>query len=189
MVGALLFLCHPSRQASRLLTLARNLTGLAAMIGIMVSLPVSGGHINPSVTVAFAVGKRMPWAKVPHYLIAQYTGAFLAGFPIWTLYHEHIDSFDSGRRSAFGLANSTGKIFTTFPAPTASLGTCIFDQVFMTTLLLIALCAIIDPKGMKIPVYLQPFIISLLIASLGVAFGYNSGGGINPGERERERKM
>lgn len=151
------------------------------MIAILVTLPVSGGHVNPSVTVAFAACQRMKWNKVFHYLTAQYLGSFLAQVMVWILYHEHISEFDGGRRSAYGEAWSTGQIFTTFPAPAASLTTCIVDQVFGTFLLLVGVCAIVDQRGMKLPIYLQPFIISVFIAGYGTSLGYNAGG-INPGQ-------
>lgn len=50
--------------------------GIGAMLGITASLPVSGGHINPAVTVAFAVCGKHPWKKVPHYVLGQYLGKF-----------------------------------------------------------------------------------------------------------------
>ena len=156
------------------------MSGIGAMIAIIVTLPISGGHINPSVTVAFAVCKRMKWNKVFHYVTAQYLGSFLAQVIVWTLYHEHIDNFDGGIRSAYGEENSTGQIFTTLPPATASLYTCIIDQIFGSFLLLIGVCAIIDPRGMNIPIYLQPLIISIFICGYGTSLGYNAGG-INPG--------
>lgn len=47
---------------------------------------LSGGHINPSVTLAMAVIGRFPWHKVPVYMIAQYCGAFCASFFIFIIY-------------------------------------------------------------------------------------------------------
>ncbi|NES12764.1 MULTISPECIES: MIP/aquaporin family protein [Micromonospora] len=39
---------------------------------------VSGAHLNPSVTLAFALRRDFPWRRVPGYLIAQFTGAVAA---------------------------------------------------------------------------------------------------------------
>ena len=151
------------------------------MIGILIAMPISGGHVNPAVTVAFAACGRLKWRKVFHYLLGQYLGSFVAQVMVWTLYHEHIHDYDGGIRTAYGHATSKGKIFTTFPAASASLTVCIVDQIFGAFILLVGVCAIIDQRGMKIPMHLQPFLISLLLTGYGTSLGYNSGG-INPGE-------
>jgi aquaporin Z len=39
---------------------------------------VSGAHINPAVTLAFATRGNFPWRRVPGYLVAQFMGAILA---------------------------------------------------------------------------------------------------------------
>lgn len=52
--------------------------------GILVSVmiytlgQVSGAHINPAATPAFALRGAFPWARVPAYWLAQFTGAVLA---------------------------------------------------------------------------------------------------------------
>ncbi|CAH9080607.1 unnamed protein product [Cuscuta europaea] len=40
--------------------------------------PISGAHLNPSVTLAFAAIGPFPWPKVPLYIIAQLGGSILA---------------------------------------------------------------------------------------------------------------
>ncbi|MFE9690542.1 MIP/aquaporin family protein [Micromonospora sp. NPDC005806] len=40
---------------------------------------VSGAHLNPSVTLAFALRRDFPWRWVPGYLAAQFAGAVAAG--------------------------------------------------------------------------------------------------------------
>ena len=46
---------------------------------------VSGAHLNPAVTLAFAVRGNFPWMRVPGYLIAQFAGAVIAClFLQWT---------------------------------------------------------------------------------------------------------
>src|SRR5271170_1837402 len=48
--------------------------GLAVTFGIYIAGTISGAHINPAVTLALAVTKRMPWSKVPHYVAGQFIG-------------------------------------------------------------------------------------------------------------------
>jgi aquaporin Z len=52
--------------------------GLAVMVLIYAIGKISGSHINPAVTLAFAVRKTFIWRRVPGYLIAQLVGATLA---------------------------------------------------------------------------------------------------------------
>jgi len=50
---------------------------------------VSGAHLNPAVSVAFALRGDFPWKRVPGYIIAQFTGAVLATLLLWALIGRH----------------------------------------------------------------------------------------------------
>jgi aquaporin Z len=58
--------------------------GVAATFGLVVLAmiytfgDVSGAHLNPAVSTAFAASGRMPWSEVPGYAAAQFSGAFAA---------------------------------------------------------------------------------------------------------------
>jgi len=49
---------------------------------------ISGAHLNPAVTIAFAYAKKFPWKQVPKYIIAQFIGAILASLLVWFLFPE-----------------------------------------------------------------------------------------------------
>ncbi|GAA3062730.1 aquaporin [Pseudonocardia yunnanensis] len=46
---------------------------------------VSGAHLNPAVSVAFALRGDFPWKRVPAYIVAQLVGAVLATIVLWAL--------------------------------------------------------------------------------------------------------
>ncbi len=52
--------------------------GLVVLAMIYTLGDVSGAHLNPAVTVAFAAARRMPWHEVPGYALAQMGGALTA---------------------------------------------------------------------------------------------------------------
>jgi aquaporin Z len=46
---------------------------------------VSGAHLNPAVSVAFALRGDFPWKRVPAYVVTQFAGAALATLLLWAL--------------------------------------------------------------------------------------------------------
>ena len=48
---------------------------------------ISGGHLNPAVTMAFAVAKDFPWKRLPVYWFAQYLGALAASGTVLGVYY------------------------------------------------------------------------------------------------------
>ena len=52
--------------------------GLIVLVMIYTFGDVSGAHLNPAVTLAFAVARRFAWKAVPGYLLAQTLGALAA---------------------------------------------------------------------------------------------------------------
>jgi aquaporin Z len=52
--------------------------GMMVMAIIMFMGKVSGAHLNPGVSIAFALRGDFPWNRVPGYIVAQITGAIVA---------------------------------------------------------------------------------------------------------------
>jgi len=50
---------------------------------------VSGAHLNPGVSIAFAMRGDFPWRRVPAYVVAQFLGAILATLLLWGLIGKH----------------------------------------------------------------------------------------------------
>ncbi|MBP7951757.1 MAG: aquaporin [Verrucomicrobiales bacterium] len=62
--------------------------GLVVVAMIYTFGDVSGAHLNPAVTLAFAAAKRFPWCNVPGYLTAQIAGGFAASGLLKVLFTE-----------------------------------------------------------------------------------------------------
>jgi aquaporin Z len=59
----------------------------ALMVGAIILFmgAVSGAHLNPAVSIAFALRGDFPWRRVPAYIAAQLLGAVLATLVLWAL--------------------------------------------------------------------------------------------------------
>jgi glycerol uptake facilitator protein len=84
---------------------------------------VSGAHINPALTLAFAVRRKFAWAKVVPYWISQLVGAFVGAAIVFWVYHDSIRAYNSAAAASNpapvlvnGHTNATFSIFATFPS-------------------------------------------------------------------------
>jgi glycerol uptake facilitator protein len=140
---------------------------MAVTFGVYVAGGISGAHINPAVTLALAVRRNFPWAKVVPYILAQLVGAFVGAALVYLVYHNAISSYEAAhnitRGALGGSADSTAtfSIFATFPAPYfhSSMVWPFIDQIVGTAFLLM---------------------FGLAVAAIGMSFGANAGYAINP---------
>jgi aquaporin Z len=58
---------------------------LMVMAIILFMGTVSGAHLNPAVSIAFAARGDFPWRRVPAYIVAQFLGAILATLLLWAM--------------------------------------------------------------------------------------------------------
>jgi aquaglyceroporin related protein len=158
------------------LTLALSF-GLGLTFAIVVGGRISGGHFNPAVTITLAVYRQFPWLKVPLYIFAQTTGAFIAALIIFINYYPAIDNYDGGDRKVTG-ANATAGIFATYPQPFVGTGAAFFSESLGTFFLILVILAVTDEKNASIKSG-GPFIIGLSLTTIGIALGYETGFSLN----------
>ncbi|MDT0352426.1 MIP/aquaporin family protein [Pseudonocardia charpentierae] len=157
---------------------------LAVAFAVYVAGGVSGAHINPAVTLAFAVRRRFPWNKVGPYVVAQVLGAFVGAALVYLVYHDAITAFNDalGTTKTGPQGNVTFSIFATFPAPYFHGGWVgpLVDQIVGTAFLLMLVVAVIDLRNTAVQGNLAPLVIGLAVAAIGMSFGANAGYAINP---------
>lgn len=135
---------------------------------------VSGGHINPAVTLAMAIIGRLKWYLVPFYFIGQYLGAFLASVLIYLIYYGGLtmDGLDG-----YG---QIGGIWATKPFGFTTTEMALGDQIFGGFLLVVCVMALTDPKNMGPHKGLVPILVGFVVFGVGLSFGTNAGFAINP---------
>jgi glycerol uptake facilitator len=157
--------------------------GFAVAFGVYVAGGISGAHINPAVTLAFAARRGFPWRKVPGYIAAQVVGAFLGALLVYIVYKGAIDSYERAHDITRGDPDSvtTFSIFATFPAKYLhSWSGPFIDQVVGTAFLVAFVFAIVDELNQPPKANLAPLLIGFAVVAVGLSFGANAGYAINP---------
>src|SRR3989442_1598505 len=67
-------------------TAAVTAPGLMVLAIILFMGAISGAHLNPAVSIAFATRGDFPWRRVPGYIIAQLVGSTLAVLLLWAMF-------------------------------------------------------------------------------------------------------
>ncbi|RFB80498.1 MIP/aquaporin family protein [Methylovirgula sp. 4M-Z18] len=142
----------------------------AVLCGVLVSVAAGGaGHLNPAVTIAFAVIGG-DWSEVVPRIAGEFVGAFLGGVLVWLAYLPHWEETpDQGLKLA---------VFCTGPA-IRNTGANIICEIIGTFALLFVVAAI-GSKAVAMPGYLGPFIVALLVWGIGLSLGGPTGYAINP---------
>ncbi|WP_283579513.1 MIP/aquaporin family protein [Ligilactobacillus aviarius] len=143
--------------------------GLAVALGVYVAGKIgSMGHLNPAVTISFAIFGLFPWHQVLPYLTGQFLGAFLGAIIIIVQYYPH---FKESKNVEQG--NTVG-IFATRPAIKSPLFN-FLSEVIATFFFIFSMINLGNfTQGLK------PLIIGLLVTVVGMALGSTTGFAINP---------
>lgn len=152
--------------------------GLAIAFGVAISAKISGGHINPAVSLMFVSFRQLAPVRFVLYTLVQTAGAFVGAALAYALYHEAINSFDGGVRTVVG-AKATAEIFASYPAAHLGLLNGLVDQVIGTAVFCFLIAHVTDKKN-SYPTWLQPLLVGLSFVAVGAAFGYNCGYPCNP---------
>jgi glycerol uptake facilitator protein len=156
----------------------------AVAFAIWVAGGVSGAHLNPAVTLAFAARRKFAWAKVLPYWGAQIFGCFSGAALVYLVYNSAIDAFNLAAHTprSGGQALATYSIFATFPAGYfhGGYGGPLIDQIVGTAFLVMLVVAVIDARNTAVGSNMGPLIIGFVVAAIGMSYGPNAGYAINP---------
>lgn len=162
--------------------------GIGVTLAIYLTRHLSCAHLNPAVSLAMVISRRMSARKLPVYLISQFIGAFLAGLVIYLLFAPSISAYESAHGIIRGTAESvnTAKIFGEYyvnsgSSAVVSLPLAMGAEAFGTFLLLMMIFALTEGCNVGRPNdAIAPVFIGLTVTSIICLIAPLTQAGINP---------
>ena len=125
--------------------------GLGITLAITICSPVSGGHLNPGISLCFAIWGGFPWRKVPIYILSQIFGAFFAGLLLMGCYWPQIQELKAANIEQYGTAvyngGAAGILCSFPPAKQTNQGYLFLQEFFASSCLAIVIAACVDPAN------------------------------------------
>jgi glycerol uptake facilitator protein len=156
---------------------------LAVAMAVYAVGQFSGAHINPAVTISFALTESfgVEWGDVPKYLLGQFAGAIIGAILVYLAYLPHWrETEDPGLKLA---------VFSTAPA-IRNYGQNLVTEIIGTFILVFGVLAIVDHFSASVIADAQlqsalgaafpPLLIGLLVWVIGLSLGGPTGYAINP---------
>ena len=142
---------------------------IAVFVGVYIAASQSGAHLNPAVTIAFAVADKFDWALVPVYIASQFAGAMIGAFLVWVAYKKHFDATTDANAKLGVFCNSPAIKNTFYNVASEIIGT--FVLVF----------GILFIAGGDVKLgALDALPVALLVLGIGLSLGGPTGYAINP---------
>ena len=142
---------------------------MAVFIGVFASAAASGAHLNPAVSIAFAVLGDIGWSKCLTYIAAQFAGAAFGQLLVWAVYRLQFEATPS---AADKLA-----CFSTAPA-VRHLPSNLLTEALATFVFVLAILSIAKPStGLGA---LDAIPVAFLVLGVGLGLGGPTGYAINP---------
>ncbi|CAJ0959141.1 unnamed protein product, partial [Mesorhabditis belari] len=152
--------------------------GIGFMFAVYLAASVSGGHLNPSISLAQLILGNLSAGRMLSYWIVQVIGAFLGAGMTWFGHFDDLRYLGSGEKEVIG-GNATAGLFATYPTAHMSTWGSLFDQIIGTALLSGLVCLITD-KRHKIPPGFIPPLAGTIMTMIAGTYGSNGGFAINP---------
>jgi len=164
--------------------------GLGVTVSIYATRHLSCAHLNPAVSIAMVLGRRMSLSKLPVYIAAQFIGAFAAAAVLYLLLSDSITQYESMNGILRGSPASvkTAMMFGEFyPNPGAGLAavvtpfTAFLAEAVGTFVLVSLIFSLTEGCNLGRPDdALAPFFIGLTVAIIISIIAPLTQAGLNP---------
>jgi len=160
--------------------------GLSVAIAVYATRDVSGAHLNPAITAAFAVNRpeNCPKELILPYVGSQILGATAAGALNYTLYNRGIKAWETAEKIVRGAKNSCVSFDGAFGMVPSALicpksWIVVAAEVGMTAALTFTIFALVDDEK-SVPTGAAPALIGATVTGLCAQFAAVTGCGMNP---------
>jgi glycerol uptake facilitator protein len=162
--------------------------GIGVALAIYLTRHLSCAHLNPAVSIAMVISKRMSVRKLPTYLLAQFSGAILAGLILYIFFSPSISSFENAHGIIRGTAESvkTASMFGDYyfiqgNAAVVSMPLAMGAEAFGTFILLMMIFALTEGCNIGKPDdAIAPVFIGLTVTSVICLIAPLTQAGLNP---------
>jgi len=158
--------------------------GLGIATAIHLTGSLSGAHLNPAVTLSFAMWRDFPKRRVLPYILCQLIGSILAAGVLYFIFSDALTVFEQKNGLTRGLPGSEasamifgeyfpnpgGRPLAMAPLIMTHFGA-FFTEVVGTAILLMVILAVTDEQNGSRPQVLTPAIIGLTVTMLISLFG------------------
>jgi glycerol uptake facilitator protein len=142
---------------------------MAVFIGVFASAAASGAHLNPAVSIAFAVLGDMEVSRCLAYILAQFAGAAFGQLVVWLVYRLQFDATESGADKLACFSNA--------PA-IRHLPSNLLTEALATFVFVLAILSMAKPStGLGA---LDALPVAFLVLGVGLSLGGPTGYAINP---------
>jgi glycerol uptake facilitator protein len=138
---------------------------MLVIVGVVYAIGhISGGHINPAVTLSLAVSGKFPWREVPGYMLAQLVGAIIGAAAIF---------LTLGKTAAVAAGGGV----TAYNTATMGFGRGLLIEAIGTAMLVFVIFGVIDHRA--VPGW-APMAIGAIVFAVIIILGPATGAAINP---------
>jgi glycerol uptake facilitator protein len=138
---------------------------MLVIVGVVYAIGhISGGHINPAVTLSLAVTGKFPWREVPGYMLAQVAGAIIGALGIFVTL---------GKTATLAAGGGV----TSYNPATMGFGRATVVEAIGTAILVFVIFGVIDHRA--VPGW-APMAIGSVVFAIIIIVGPATGAAINP---------
>ena len=143
----------------------------AVFVGVLIAGPISGAHLNPAVTLGFAINGSITWDTAVWYWAGEMLGAFLGAVLVYIHYMGHWAATED--------ADLKLAVYSTGPAIRSTAANLISEIIgtFVLVYVIFALGAGSNATGLA---SLGPLPVAFLVLVIGLSLGGTTGYAINP---------